>query len=103
MEQKRSNSYQAPLGWLPGRLKWFDGDRDYGFITVLNEGQEKDAYIRGIVFQQAGFKTLDPTIAIEVLIRENDRGLRAIAIRVADPRETKGLDEKAPPLHGEAL
>ncbi|MCK8823784.1 cold-shock protein [Fuchsiella alkaliacetigena] len=57
-----------------GTVKWFDGKKGYGFITV--EGED-DVFVHFSAIQEDGFKTLDEGQEVEFEVVEGDRGLQA--------------------------
>ena len=59
---------------MKGTVKWFNGEKGYGFIQV--EGGE-DVFVHFSAIQGDGFKTLDEGQAVEFEITEGNRGPQA--------------------------
>jgi CspA family cold shock protein len=57
-----------------GKVKWFNAEKGYGFITT-NEG--KDVFVHYSAIQADGFKTLDEGQDVSFDITESDRGPQA--------------------------
>ncbi|CCJ66319.1 MULTISPECIES: cold-shock protein [Leuconostoc] len=60
-----------------GTVKWFNGEKGYGFITREN-GEDVFAHFSAI--QGDGFKTLDEGQAVTFEVESGDRGLQAVNI-----------------------
>ena len=57
-----------------GKVKWFNAEKGYGFITT-DEG--KDVFGHYSAIQREGFKTLDEGAAVSFDITESNRGPQA--------------------------
>lgn len=57
-----------------GKVKWFNAEKGYGFITT-DEG--KDIFVHYSAIQSEGFKTLDEGAAVSFDITESNRGPQA--------------------------
>lgn len=57
-----------------GKVKWFNAEKGYGFITT-DEG--KDVFVHYSAIQCDGFKTLDEGQSVSFDITESDRGPQA--------------------------
>ena len=60
-----------------GTVKWFNGDKGFGFITREN-GDDVFAHFSAI--QSDGFKTLDEGQSVTFDVENGDRGLQAANI-----------------------
>ncbi len=60
-----------------GTVKWFNGDKGFGFITREN-GDDVFAHFSAI--QSDGFKTLDEGQSVTFDVENGDRGLQATNI-----------------------
>ncbi|MCT8389202.1 cold-shock protein [Leuconostoc holzapfelii] len=60
-----------------GTVKWFNGEKGYGFVTREN-GEDVFAHFSAI--QGEGFKTLEEGQAVEFEVETSDRGLQAANI-----------------------
>ena len=57
-----------------GKVKWFNGEKGFGFIEV--EGGD-DVFVHFSAIQDEGFKTLDEGQKVEFEIVEGQRGPQA--------------------------
>lgn len=60
-----------------GTVKWFNGEKGYGFITREN-GEDVFAHFSAI--QGEGFKTLEDGQNVTFDVENSDRGLQAVNI-----------------------
>ena len=59
---------------VTGKVKWFNAEKGYGFITT-DEG--KDVFVHYYAIQTDGFKTLDDGEAVSFEVVKSDRGEQA--------------------------
>ena len=59
---------------VTGKVKWFNAEKGYGFITT-DEG--KDVFGHYSAIQTDGFKTLDDGEAVSFEVVQSDRGEQA--------------------------
>ena len=59
---------------VTGKVKWFNAEKGYGFITT-DEG--KDVFAHYSAIQTEGFKTLDDGEAVSFEVVQSDRGEQA--------------------------
>ena len=59
---------------MTGKVKWFNAEKGYGFITT-DEGN--DVFVHYSAIKVDGFKTLDEGQAVSFDITESDRGPQA--------------------------
>lgn len=57
-----------------GKVKWFNAEKGYGFITA-DDGT--DIFVHYSAIQSDGFKTLDEGQAVSFDVTESDRGPQA--------------------------
>lgn len=57
-----------------GTVKWFNGEKGYGFVTREN-GEDVFAHFSAI--QGDGFKSLEEGQAVSFEVQQGDRGLQA--------------------------
>ncbi len=62
-----------------GTVKWFNGDKGFGFISV--EGGD-DVFVHYSAIQSDGFRTLEEGQRVEFEIVEGQRGLQAANVVV---------------------
>lgn len=64
-----------------GKVKWFNAEKGYGFIT----GEDgKDVFVHYSSINAEGFKTLDEGQTVTYDIIESDRGKQASNVTVAE-------------------
>ena len=60
---------------LTGKVKWFDDQKGYGFITSDDEG--KDIFVHFSAIQADGYKSLEEGQTVDYDVTETDRGPQA--------------------------
>lgn len=58
-----SNENNSEVGNIVGRVKWFNNQRGFGFISYTEDNEEKDIFVHHSVIKtqnQESFKTLRP-------------------------------------------
>lgn len=63
-----------------GKVKWFNGDKGFGFIT--NDEDNKDIFVHFSAIESDGFKTLNDGDSVSFEIVMSDRGEQAASVRV---------------------
>lgn len=66
----------APL--QPGRVKWFDKSKGFGFANIF--GSEEDIFVHIEVLRRSGFADLQPGEAIGLKVVEGKRGRMASSV-----------------------
>ena len=66
---------------MTGKVKWFNAEKGYGFITS-DEG--KDIFVHYSAIQADGFRSLEEGQKVSVEIVESDRGQQAANVVVTD-------------------
>jgi CspA family cold shock protein len=59
---------------MQGKVKWFNAEKGYGFITPENG---EDLFVHFSAIQGEGFKTLDEGQAVEFEVTQGNRGPQA--------------------------
>jgi cold shock protein len=62
-----------------GTVKWFNGDKGYGFIT-LEDG--KDVFVHFSAINADGYKTLEEGQHVTLDVEDSDRGPQAANVSV---------------------
>ncbi|MCZ4103034.1 cold-shock protein [Streptomyces sp. SID13666] len=63
-----------------GTVKWFDGEKGFGFITVDDGG--KDVYVHFSEIQSNGYRSLEENQRVEFDVTQGPRGPQASGVRV---------------------
>ena len=66
---------------MTGKVKWFNAEKGYGFITS-DEG--KDIFVHYSAIQVDGFRSLEEGQKVSFEIVESDRGQQAANVVVTD-------------------
>lgn len=64
---------------MVGKVKKFNKDRGYGFISV--ESENRDVFFHFSDLEMTGFKTIDENADVEFELTEGERGLQAKHIK----------------------
>ena len=64
-----------------GTVKWFNGEKGFGFITP--EGGGKDVFVHFSNISGSGYRSLDEGAQVEFETREGRKGLEAFDVKVA--------------------
>ena len=68
-------------GRVRGTVKWFNGEKGYGFIT--QEGGE-DLFVHYSEIQGGGFRSLNEGDQVEFEVTQGKKGLQASAVTVIE-------------------
>jgi cold shock protein len=63
-----------------GTVKWFNGEKGFGFITVDDGG--KDVFVHYSEIDGAGFRSLEENQRVEFEVTQGAKGLQASGVRV---------------------
>lgn len=63
-----------------GTVKWFDGEKGFGFITPEDGG--KDLFVHFSNISGSGFRSLDEGQAVEFQVGEGRKGPEATDVQV---------------------
>jgi CspA family cold shock protein len=64
---------------VQGTVKWFNGDKGYGFITPESGA---DLFVHYSEIQSSGFRSLEEGAKVEFEITEGKKGKQASSVRV---------------------
>ncbi|TPW20768.1 MAG: cold shock protein (beta-ribbon, CspA family) [Elusimicrobia bacterium] len=64
---------------MKGKVKWFNDQKGFGFITP--EDGSKDLFVHHTSIQGSGFKTLSENQAVEFDVEQSEKGPRAANVR----------------------
>ena len=64
---------------LTGKVKFFNAEKGFGFITV--DGTEQDVFVHFSGIEIDGYKTLDDNQAVSFEITQGDRGPQAVNVK----------------------
>ena len=62
-----------------GTVKWFNGEKGFGFITV--DGGGPDVFVHFSAIESSGFRSLDEGQRVEFGTTEGPKGLHATQVR----------------------
>ncbi len=62
-----------------GTVKWFNGEKGYGFITSDEDG--KDLFVHFSEIQASGFRSLDENDRVEFTVGSGPKGPQATQVR----------------------
>lgn len=65
-----------------GKVKWFNGDKGFGFI-VPDDGTT-DLFVHFSEIQSSGYRTLEEGQQVEFEVQQGQKGPQATKVRVAD-------------------
>jgi CspA family cold shock protein len=63
-----------------GTVKWFNGDKGFGFITPEDGG--KDLFVHFSAIQSQGYKSLDEGAKVEYEPQQGEKGPQAANVTV---------------------
>ncbi|MBN2047134.1 MAG: cold-shock protein [Anaerolineaceae bacterium] len=66
---------------IQGRVKWFNSEKGYGFISV--DGSN-DVFVHYTAIESDGFRTLTENQLVEFTISEGRKGPQAADVRLLD-------------------
>lgn len=61
-----------------GKVKWFNAQKGYGFITKNEDGQDLFVHYSGIASE--GFKSLEEGTDVEFDVTSSEKGLQAVNV-----------------------
>ncbi len=66
-----------------GKVKWFNGDKGFGFIEQSNGG--KDVFVHFSAIQGDGFRNLNEGDEVEFQLEQGQKGPQAVNLTVTNP------------------
>ena len=63
-----------------GTVKWFNGEKGFGFIT--QDGGGADVFVHFSAIVGTGYRTLDENQKVEFEVTQGQKGLQASDVRV---------------------
>jgi len=64
-----------------GKVKWFNAEKGYGFITVDSDGQ--DVFVHYSAIDMTGYKVLEEGQAVSFEVGTGSKGPQAESVRLA--------------------
>ena len=77
-----------------GTVKWFNGEKGFGFISV--DGGGADVFVHYSEIDAGGYRSLDEGQRVEFEIGQGNKGPQATGVRVSD----EPLGNSPPPFRG---
>ena len=63
-----------------GKVKWFNGDKGFGFIEQDDGG--KDVFVHFSAIDGDGYRNLDENDEVEYTVQQGPKGLQAANVKV---------------------
>lgn len=63
-----------------GRVKWFNNEKDYGFIEI-GAGVGEDVFVHYSAIEQEGYKSLKEGDVVEFTLIDTSKGKQAIDVK----------------------
>jgi cold shock protein len=75
-----TNTYESDSTMARGTVKWFDGEKGFGFITPEEGG--KDLFVHFSNITGSGFRTLEEGATVTFEVGEGRKGPEAIDVQL---------------------
>ena len=63
---------------VQGTVKWFNGDKGFGFITP--DDGSKDVFVHFSEIRGSGFRTLEENQRVQFEVEQGPKGLQAVGV-----------------------
>jgi cold shock protein len=63
-----------------GTVKWFNGEKGYGFIQ---RSSGEDVFVHYSAIQSSGYRTLNEGATVEFDVEKGPKGLQAVNVKVS--------------------
>jgi CspA family cold shock protein len=80
-----------------GKVKWFNGTKGYGFITLDNGG---DAFCHASALQAAGHSDVQPGTSIVCDLADSPRGMQVVTVHSVDTSTAEAAAPRGPRREG---
>lgn len=81
IEQVPTGEIRAVPERRSGHVRWFSGEKGYGFIVPSDGGE--DVFVRHSAIETSGFRTLQEDERVTFDVGDDGRGPRALQVRPA--------------------
>ena len=65
-----------------GVVKWFNGEKGFGFITP--DDGASDLFVHHSEIQMSGYRTIDEGQRVQFDVQQGQKGLQAVQVRTAE-------------------
>jgi CspA family cold shock protein len=80
-----------------GKVKWFNGTKGYGFITLDNGG---DAFCHASALQAAGHSDVQPGTSVVCDLADSPRGMQVVTVHSVDISTAEAAPSRGPRREG---
>ena len=82
MSDSRERDDPATASEIQGTVKWFNGQKGFGFVAAEDGG--KDVFLHISVFDRAGIQVLPEGQQVRVRVVKTQKGREAISVALID-------------------
>jgi len=76
----RFSEMREVKGMTQGTVKWFNGDKGFGFIAP--DGGAADVFVHFSAIQGSGYKSLEENQRVEFTVEQGAKGPQAVGVTV---------------------